>query len=66
MRIGECQSCQFGDHRGHVRNYAPVPEGMFGGAMCPCKGECDERGPTNYIKHQLEVIASCFRKRPRA
>lgn len=55
VRIGECPSCQFGNHKGHVRNYAPVPEGVMGGSICPCKGECDQR-PNRSIRRQIDLI----------
>lgn len=41
----ECIPCQYGDHDGHHEVVQAVPEGMLGGAMCPCRGECRERTP---------------------
>jgi hypothetical protein len=29
-----------GDHKNHVENYDPAPEGMFGGSCCGCDGTC--------------------------
>lgn len=43
MRIGTCIPCQYGDHDGHVEIIQAVPEGMMGGAVCGCKGECINR-----------------------
>lgn len=41
-RIGECAACQVGDHKRHRRIVQAVPEGMMGGVICTCKGECQE------------------------
>jgi hypothetical protein len=32
--------CEIGDHKHHYRVVHSVGEGMFGGVVCPCKGEC--------------------------
>ena len=39
-RLTECPPCKMGDHKRHYRVVQPVPEGMMGGAICDCKGEC--------------------------
>lgn len=38
----DCPPCQIGDHKGHYRVVRPAPEGGVGGAVCTCKGECQE------------------------
>lgn len=37
-----CISCQYGDHDNHYEVVEAVPEGVIGGAICKCKGECHE------------------------
>lgn len=56
---GECTPCQMGDHRRHYRVVQAVSEGMMGGVICPCEGECVERGPR--VDPQMEAIAEMFR-----
>lgn len=36
-----CNGCADGDHSKHYSVVQVVPEGMIGGAVCPCDGECD-------------------------
>lgn len=43
VMIGDCISCQYGDHEGHTEVTQAVPEGMLGGGRCECKGDCGER-----------------------
>jgi hypothetical protein len=31
-----------GDHKRHYRTVQAVSEGMMGGSICDCKGECKE------------------------
>lgn len=40
VRIADCDACQIGRHDKHVRTVRAVPEGVLGGVMCPCQGEC--------------------------
>ena len=35
-----CDACQDGDHSRHYRVVQAVPEGMLGGSVCRCQGEC--------------------------
>ena len=35
-----CIACRYGQHDGHIKDFAPAPEGVMGGAQCPCDGEC--------------------------
>lgn len=41
--ITECIPCQYGDHDHHHRVVQAVPEGVMGGAICVCEGECRDR-----------------------
>lgn len=47
-----CIPCQHGFHDQHREITQQVPEGVMGGAMCPCKGDCAERNA-----HHTEVVA---------
>jgi hypothetical protein len=49
--ITDCLACQYGDHDHHSEIIQAVPEGMLGGAMCGCNGECRDRPqpPVEYI-----------------
>lgn len=40
VELTECIPCQYGDHEHHQEVVQAVPEGMMGGARCPCTGEC--------------------------
>lgn len=42
VAIRYCSACQFGRHKDHKHVVRAVPEGMYGGAVCTCKGECKE------------------------
>ena len=35
-----CNACCDGDHDNHREVVQAVPEGMVGGAICKCQGEC--------------------------
>lgn len=41
--VHDCIACQDGAHDLHVDVPGPVPEGMIGGWVCDCKGECRDR-----------------------
>jgi hypothetical protein len=41
--IRMCNPCQIGDHKHHYRIVQAVSEGMLGGAICDCKGECQDK-----------------------
>jgi hypothetical protein len=56
-----CSACQFGRHAEHQRVVQAVPEGMMGGAMCPCTGDCAGNEPA-YMKK----IHAAFRHASRA
>jgi hypothetical protein len=64
MRLGECNGCKMGRHKDHVRNHRPAPEGMFGGTVCPCKGECRDKTREDIYRDLLgpqgDVIAKAF------
>lgn len=60
--IQECGPCQMGEHERHYRVVQAVPEGMMGGAICTCEGECVERGPRPL--RELEALADFFAARP--
>ena len=38
-----CIPCQYGDHEDHIHIVQTPPEGGFGGAVCPCNGECQSK-----------------------
>jgi hypothetical protein len=42
VRIGTCIPCQYGNHERCQKVMQAVPKGMLGGAICGCKGECQE------------------------
>lgn len=48
MHLSPCIPCQYGAHEEHVDVPGPVPEGVIGGWVCPCKGEC--------IENQVSVV----------
>lgn len=62
VRIGMCTSCQHGDHEGHQRVVQAAPEGMMGGVVCGCKGECQGK-PARHVQRQMDVIARAMRTR---
>lgn len=37
----KCMACRFGDHANQQRVVQAAPEGMLGGAECPCEGGCE-------------------------
>lgn len=41
--LRDCIPCQDGNHDRHYEVTQAVPEGMIGGARCPCTGDCAER-----------------------
>jgi hypothetical protein len=61
VRIGTCVACQYGNHEGHQRVLQSVPEGMLGGAVCGCKGECQGK-PEPHIQRQVDLINRAMRK----
>lgn len=38
--ITTCAACQMGDHDRHQHVVQPVPEGVLGGSVCGCQGDC--------------------------
>jgi hypothetical protein len=60
-RIGSCIACQHGDHKRHQRVIQSVPEGMLGGAVCGCEGECQGKSES-YIPRQADLINRAMRK----
>ena len=52
VEIIYCIACQYGRHEDHTEVIQTVPDGMLGGMVCPCRGECiDEsaRKWENYV-----------------
>lgn len=48
-----CIPCQYGQHERHDPVPGPVPEGYFGGWICPCEGECVETyEPLEFIPYK--------------
>jgi hypothetical protein len=41
--FADCMACREGLHEYHVDVPGPVPEGVMGGHICPCKGDCAQR-----------------------
>lgn len=41
--IHDCIPCQYGQHDEHQDVPGPVAEGVIGGWVCHCKGECRDR-----------------------
>ncbi len=64
VRISTCIGCQYGHHCDHVRVIQGVPEGVIGGVVCGCKGEC-EGNPDPHIQKQFKSIAEALRGRGR-
>jgi hypothetical protein len=51
MRLTTCSACQMGDHKRHVKRVEKVPDGMLGGSICPCKGECKGKNtPESFLR----------------
>lgn len=61
VRIGMCVACQYGRHEEHRRVIQSVPEGMLGGAVCGCQGECQGR-PTKAVQRQIDQGAAAMRR----
>jgi hypothetical protein len=61
MRLTTCISCQAGHHAGHQRVVQRVPEGMLGGAVCTCNGECEGK-PSGPFAAQVRKINRAMRK----
>ena len=40
--VVDCPACQFGHHERHIGPWN-VREGVLGGAVCDCRGDCAER-----------------------
>lgn len=55
----ECGPCQMGEHDRHYRVVQAVPEGMLGGVVCMCEGECVERGPRH--DPQIDAVVDMLR-----
>ncbi len=45
-----CIPCQYGDHEHHHEVVQVAPEGMLGGARCPCEGDCVDTWTTDTLK----------------
>lgn len=41
--LAECPACEMGEHDKHVEHWQKAPDGVLGGAHCPCGGGC--KGP---------------------
>lgn len=42
--LAPCPGCCAGQHERHVANWVQVPDGVLGGALCSCPGDC-QPGP---------------------
>lgn len=49
-----CPPCEMSDHKRHHRTVQAVSEGMMGGAVCTCKGECKDG---RYKRHDPTIDA---------
>lgn len=54
-RLTICSPCQTGDHDRHYRVVQAVPEGVIGGSICTCEGECVDG---RYKSKELRRIAN--------
>ena len=64
--IGRCIPCQHGQHDGHYEVIEAVSDGVLGGAICGCKGDCaDEYVPAEsvVIDTQIDTNALDFLRR---
>lgn len=61
MRFGLCNACRLGDHKNHRRSVVRAPEGVLGGVVCDCKGECRDVTP----EERLERMGVGALNRPR-
>lgn len=54
----DCIPCQYGQHEHHYRVVQAVPEGMMGGAVCVCEGECERNNDrrNEQIYKDLETL----------
>ncbi len=66
-RLDECDGCRMGDHKRHYRVIQAVPEGMMGGVVCDCRGECVKRGPRSepYLERIAEMMADAYNQERR-
>lgn len=38
--LAKCPACGMGEHDRHIEHWDKAPEGVLGGAHCPCNGDC--------------------------
>jgi hypothetical protein len=62
--IGRCLPCQFGRHDEHYEVIQAVPEGVMGGAVCGCKGECRNQ-PVEQVEKALEALSAHYAEESR-
>jgi len=56
-----CTPCQMGEHQRHHRVVQAVPEGMMGGSVCTCKGECvDGRYESKDLKRMAQLMVRAY------
>lgn len=60
MRYGLCNGCKMGDHSRHKRSVVKAPEGVMGGVVCNCEGDC--KPPT--MDELLGVRPGTFAQKP--
>lgn len=52
-----CIACQYGDHSNHVEWVSKPPEGMCGGAICKCQGDCSGNRPKQFLDLAVDLYA---------
>ena len=38
--VAPCGACQMGEHEHHIEHWRKMPEGVLGGTVCLCPGDC--------------------------
>lgn len=60
VRVGDmayltyCPPCSMGDHSQHYHVVQAVPEGVYGGSVCRCQGECKDFEP--YVPPYVDAM----------
>lgn len=63
-RLTICNACQMGDHGHHRKVVQAVPEGMIGGSVCKCNGECtDGRYESRELRRLAKLMTRAARRR---
>lgn len=53
-----CSACRYGDHKHHVKVINAAPPGMFGGAGCPCEGECQDNPERDVAAEMRDLLTT--------